>query len=397
MGRFVIFIIAIGLLGLIVYNHYFGAGLAIGDYTNVPKEVQVKYVPADFQSNINVEDALPILSNPYRYSREFEALIYEFNSSMLDHVANRMNLSDSLKTRVRGEYDKHHPYVFKLMFEDFVSLKDTTSQLYNTWYGNELTTSVDLLNEVAGKYTCFLVTQIFGTLLKTNEGKIYVKGKDINTPCGVAMSEGLKPMIERLKAKAAIDDFNNSKGIINERVERTIAELGTMEVRDRKGIGTSKQTKVLGFDVSSTEMEMSAISILKVGFKLDQFFDIKLDGGNGLVTVTLPEPTILSHEVFPKIDHLDVGWLQGLESADFNKNMDLLRREFRQDAIESDIMNKAKERAAELMETIMGPVVHGMSKNYKLRVRFKNTGRTPFGAEPEIKEKRAGVIGGLED
>lgn len=397
MGRFVIFIIACGLLGLIIYNHYFGAGGEIGGSAKVPKEVQVKYVPADFKSDINVEDALPILSNPYRYSREFEKLIYGFNRSMLDHVANRMNLSDSLKVRVRSEYDKHHPYVFKLMFDDFASLKDTTSNLYNTWYGSELTTSVDLLNEVAGKYTCFLVTQIFGTLLKTNEGKIYIKGKNVDTPCGVAMSEGLKPMIERLKARAAIDDFNQSKGLINERIERTIAELGTMEVRDRKGIGTSKQTKVLGFDVSTTEMEMSAISILKVGFKLDQYFDIKLNGGNGTVTVTLPEPTILSHEVFPKIDHLDVGWLQGLESADFNKNMDLLRREFRQDAIESDIMNKAKERAAELMETIMGPVVQGMSKSYKLKVRFKNTGRTPFGSDPDIKEKRASLSKGMED
>ena len=393
VGRFVVFIIAVGLLGLIVYNYYWGSGGEIGGYTNVPKEVQVKYVPSDFNANINEEEALPILSNPYRYSREFEALIYDFNLSMLNHVANRMNLSDSLKARVHSEYDKHHPYVFKLMFEDFASLKDTTSTLYNTWYGSELTTSVDLLNEVAGKYTCFLVTQIFGTLLKTKEGKIYIKGKNVDTPCGVAMAEGLKPMIERLRAKAAIEDFNNAKGIINERVERNIAELGTMEVRDRKGIGTSKQTKVLGFDVSSTEMEMSAISILKVGFKLDKYFDIKLNGKNGTVTVTLPEPEIISHEVFPKIDKLDIGWLQEIEEGDFNRNMDLLRREFRQDAIESDIMHKAKERAAELMETIMLPVVKGISQNYQLQVRFKNTGRTPFGSEVEIKEKRANVLG----
>lgn len=388
IGRFVVFMIAVGLLGLIIYNHYGGGSVGdVAGYTHVPKEVQVKYVPADFEAKINEEEALPILSNPYRYSREFEALIYDFNLSLLNHVARRMNVSDSLKMQVRSEYDKHHPYIFKLMFDDFVSMKDTSSTLYNTWYGSELTTSVDLLNEVAGKYTCFMVTQIFTTLLKTQEGKIYIKGKNIDTPCGVAMAEGLKPMMDRLRDKAAIEDFSRSKGIINERVERNIAELGTMEIRDRKGISTSKQTKVLGFDVSSTEMEMSAISILKVGFKLDKYFDIKLSEKNGTVTVVLPEPEILSHEVFPKIDKLDIGWMREIEQTDFNKNMDLLRREFRREAVEGDVMSKAKNRAVELMETILLPVVKGINPAFKLRVRFRNTGSIPLGKQVEIKDK----------
>ncbi len=393
VGRFVIFILAVGLLGLILYNYYWKDGNAIGGYTNVPKEVQIKYIPSDFQTDINVEDALPILSNPYRYSREFDALVYDFNLSLLNHVANRMNLSDSLKMRVRAEYDIHHPYISKLMFNDFTAMKDTTSTLYNMWYGSELTTAVDLLNEVASKYTCFMVNQIFSTLLKTQEGKIYVKGQNIDTPCGVAMSEGLKPMIERLKSKAAIEDFNRSKGIINERVERTIAELGTMEIRDRKGIGTSKQTKVLGFDVSSTEMEMSAISIIKVGFKLDKYFDLKLKESEQVVTVTLPEPEILSHEVFPKIDKLDIGWMREITQEDFNKNMDLLRREFRQDALESDVMDRAKTRAVELMETIMLPIVKGLDKNFKLRVRFRENALTPFRSDLDDKTKRANMVG----
>ncbi len=121
--------------------------------------------------------------------------------------------------------------------------------------------AVEVLHEVASKYTCFLINQILGTLLPTQEGKIYVKGESVNTPCGVALNEGLQPMIARLKERATVQDFTLSKGIFQERVEKAIAELGTMEIRDRKGIGTSKQTKVLGVDVSSTEMEMSAISI----------------------------------------------------------------------------------------------------------------------------------------
>ncbi len=379
--RLIIFVVAVGILGLIAYRYYGGTPEG---YTDVPEEVLVKYVPSDFKTDVDLENALPILSNPYRYSREFDQLIHDFNLSLVAHVANRMNLTDSLKIKMREEYEKHHPYIRRMMFNDFIALQDTTSTIYRTWYQNDLTNAVDILNEVASKYTCFFINQIISTLLPTQEGKIYVKGQDVNTPCGVALTEGLQPMIARLKERASVEDFNRAKGILQERVERTIAELGTMEIRDRKGIGTSKQTKVLGFDVSSTEMEMSAISILKVGFKLDKYFDISVSSNSGVVTITMPEPEILSHEVYPKLDKLDVGWMREINQGDFNKNMDLLRREFRREALESDVMDKAKIRATELMETMMMPVIKGLNSRYQLKVRFKNLS-PPLPDEPEAE------------
>ncbi len=379
LGRLIVFLGAIALLGLIAYRYYGRGGS--GNYTHIPKEVQIKYVPSNFHADIDYQNALPILANPYRYSEEFDQLIHDFNLSLLNHVANRMNLSDSLKIMVGVEYEKHHPYLRRMMYNDFLALQDTSSALYNTWYQNQATGAVDILNEVASKYTCFLVNQIFGTLLPTEEGKIYVKGENVDTPCGVALREGLQPMIARLKESAAVEDFNKSKGILQERVERAIAELGVMEIRDRKGIGTSKQTKVLGVDVSSTEMEMSAISIMKVGFKLDKFFEININSNSRIVTVTLPEPEILSHEVYPRIDKLSVGWLRELDQADFNKNIDLLRKEFRREAIENHVMEKARKQATDLMDTILTPVVKGMNSKYLVKVRFKG-----IVSEPEMPE-----------
>ncbi|MBK8564278.1 MAG: DUF4230 domain-containing protein [Saprospiraceae bacterium] len=379
--RLGVFILALGLLGFIAYRYYFAEGAA--NYTNIPKEVQIKYVPSDFKADIDYDNALPILANPVRYSREFEALIHDFNISLINHVANRMDLSDSLKIRVRQEYEKHHPYLHEMMYNDFVAMSDSSSTLYNTWYQNQLTGAVEILHEVASKYTCFFINQILGTLLPTQEGKIYVKGSSVNTPCGVALSEGLQPMIARLKERATIQDFTLAKGIFQERVEKAIAELGTMEIRDRKGIGTSKQTKVLGVDVSSTEMEMSAISILKVGFKLDKFFDVNLSSKSNIVTVTLPEPEILSHEVYPRIDKLDIGWMREFDQADFNKNMDVLRKEFRREALETDVMEKAKQRAIELMDTMMTPMIKGLNSRYELKVRFKSVTNIPDETEKQ--------------
>ncbi len=112
---------------------------------------------------------------------------------------------------------------------------------------------------------------------------------------------------------------------------------------------------------------------MKVGFKLDEFFDIRLDSKRNTVTVSLPAPTILTHEVYPKVDKLDIGWLREVQNTDFNKNFNLLRREFRRDALDSDIMDKAKVRADELMNTMLGPVVTSLNKRYKLKVRFKES------------------------
>ena len=204
-------------------------------------------------------------------------------------------------------------------------------------------------------------------------GHLAAKGNKVDTPCGVALQEGLKPMIKRLEERAAIDDFAKAKGLLEEKVEMAVSELATMEIKDRKGLSKSLKTKVWGVDVSSTDIEVSAMSILKVGFKLNNYFDVSLNDKNKVVTVTLPEPQILSHEVYPKVDKLDVGWMRELQDEDFNRNFNLLRTEFRRDALDSDVMERAKQEAANLMDLMFSPVVNSFNKKYKLQVRFKKS------------------------
>jgi len=178
-------------------------------------------------------------------------------------------------------------------------------------------------------------------------------------------------MMKRLEAKAAVADFSRAKGFLEEKVEKAISELATMEVRDKKGLNTELKTNVWGVNVSSTNIEISAISILKVGFKLNELFDISVNERQNAVTITLPEPQILSHEVYPKVDNLEVGWMREVQDEDFNKNFNLLRREFRTDAVNSDIMSRAKQEAVELMDLMFSPVVASLNRRYKLQIRFK--------------------------
>jgi len=373
LSKLLLYVLFASVCGLLFYNYFKNTNFGKGaDYSSVPKEMQIKYIPSDYQFDGDDETTLAIITNPDRYQREFNQLIYDFNLSMLHHVANRMDLADSIKVTIEAEYEKHHPYMRDMYYKDFVKIRDTSANLYESWYDNNFNSATEALNEVASNYSCYLVNQVIMNSLYANGGKLVGTGNSVETPCMIAMQESLKPLIRRLEQKAAIKDFSASKGLMEKKVEKAIAEIGTMEVRDRKGLSKQLQTKIWGYAVSSTDIEVSAISILKVGFKLDRYFDISVDSGRKRVTVTLPEPEILSHEVYPKIDALDVGWMRELSSEDFNKNFNVLRREFRRDALEDNIMRKSKVQAEDIMKLMMEPITKQMGGRFKLLIKFKN-------------------------
>ncbi|HRI61310.1 MAG TPA: DUF4230 domain-containing protein [Saprospiraceae bacterium] len=370
-GKQIVLLALISIAGVLLYNVLFSDGFTL---FQSPKSVQLTYMPADFQPNMDEEKTLRILANPELYKKEFDDMVYNFNVSLLYHVANRMALPDSLKRRLEPEYKKHHAYLKTLYYNDFVALKDTTAGMYETWYNDNTNQAVQIFNEVAGKYTCFFVTQIMATLIKADGGKLMAKGKDVETPCGIAIEEGLHPMMTRLQKRAEIIDFSASRGLLKDRVRRGIAELATYELRSRMGIDKTLQYKLLGFSVSETDIRVEAISVVKAGFKLDQYFDVTFSPTKGIIYVKLPPPTILSHEVYPRVDKLDVGFLAGIDAKDMNERFNELRREFRRDAIENEkVLDKAKMRADSVMQLILGPVVKSINRKYTLEVRFENT------------------------
>ena len=372
MGSQILLLGLIVVAALVVYN-LFITGDGVGDLSGKRKsrEIQLDYVQSDFKPNLDEGATLQILAQPERYRKEFDDLVYNFNLSLLYHVANRMNLPDSLKRRLEPEYKRHHEYLSNLYYFDFIALKDTTANLYEDWYSDNANNAVDLFNEVAGKYTCFFVTQIMSVLLKAGSTRLMGKGKDPNNACAIATDEGLRPMVDRLKKQADIYDFSNSRGMLKEKVRKGIAELATYELRSRLGLDKSLQYKVLGINVSDTDIRIEAISVIKSGFKLDQRFDVTFSPKQGIVYVTLPQPTILSHEVYPRVDKLDVGFLSGISSDELNRNFNDLRRQFRQEAIEKEhVLDKARLRADTVMQLLLGPTVRAMGKNYKLQIRY---------------------------
>lgn len=373
-GKQLLLLALVCLAGLIVYKTFFSDGSLSGLFGGGPKDVQLTYVPSDFQPNLDEESTLKILSDPAQYRKEFDALVYNFNLSLLYHVANRMGLPDSLKRQLEPMYRQQHDYLKTMYYNDFVALKDTTASLYETFYNDNANQAVQIFNEVAGKYTCFFVTQIMATLLKVTDGRFAARGKQVLTPCDIAINEALRPMVERLQKRAAIYDFSASRGLLKEKVRKGIAELGTYELRSRLAMDKTLQYKVFGWSISETDIQIEAISVVKAGFKLDQYFDVTFSPNKGIVYVKLPQPTILSHEVYPRVDKLDVGFLAGISGEEMNQNFNDLRRQFRDDAINQEhVLEHAKARADTVMQLMFGPVVKSMGRNYKLEVRFEGT------------------------
>lgn len=358
-------------IGAVLLYRYFKA--KPGSFLAAPAEYQLQYMPADFKLDVDPEMALAILQNPKRYRREFDELVFDINNDILNHIANRMGLNDSLRRKVLSEYEVEHPAFSDMYYRDFMRIRDTSASIYETWYEEGGRKVTEIFEEVAAKYTCFMVNKILAAVIPTRKGNILAKGSDVDTPCGIAMGEALAPLTERLQERAAIDDFSRSQGIFQEKVERVIGELATIEIRDKKGINKKMQTNIWGVNVSNTNVEISAISLLKVGFRLTDYFDIALDSRNKIVNITLPEPVILSHEVLPKIEKLDIGWLRELENKSINEGINSLRETFRAEALESNVMQRAKSQADDLMNTMFTPVAQMIGDDYRIKVNYRKT------------------------
>jgi len=356
------------------YNHYQKVSSIGGDvFTSKggkyeKRDFKVIYKAAGFNYKLDDEYTLELLADPTNRRKEFNNFLYEYNMALISHLGKRMGFTDSLMISARDRYNDHHGYVKDLYYKDFMRLRTGSNKATDTWYREDNTKAVASFNEVSSKYTCFIINHILTSILETKDGYLKVEGRSLNEPCSIALEEGIAPMIKRLKDRAVIDDFNRSRGLLSEKVETTISELATIEIRDKKGLQRKLQSKVMGYNVSSTNIDISAISILKAGFKLDEYFDIKMYSQGQRLVVTLPQPQLLSHEVYPRIDKLDVGWMRSIKDDDFNKNFNLLREEFRKDAIKSDILNKSKDKVQDILEILLSPL---LSDGYKMEIRFE--------------------------
>ena len=155
-----------------------------------------------------------------------------------------------------------------------------------------------------------------------------------------------------------------------EKSEQYISELATVKITERKGINKQLFTKIFGFNISSTEIEITALSIMKVGFDLERKFNIEIDAAKKEIVVQLPEPSVLSHEVSPRVDKLDIGIIKGLDNTDLNENISKLRNAFTESSYTEDVRLMAKEKASETLGNFISPILNTLPSGFKIVLEF---------------------------
>ena len=197
-------LIVVAILGILGVLGYKALKNTPGSFLAGPAEYELQYQPADFKYNIDTETALAVLQNPKRYRREFDDLVHDINTDILGHVSRRLGLNDSLQQAVLIEYDRQHPQLTELYYQDFMRLRDTSAALYETWYeeGGQKVTAI--FEEVASNYTCFMLNKVLAAVIRTRNGNILARGADVQNPCSIAMGEALRPLVARMAERAAI-------------------------------------------------------------------------------------------------------------------------------------------------------------------------------------------------
>ena len=83
----------------------------------------------------------------------------------------------NVMVRIEPNYQEHHEYLKQLYYNDFLALRDSTGNFYEAWYENEFASAATVLNEVASKYTCFLVNHVIMSMVESDGGSVKVVGK----------------------------------------------------------------------------------------------------------------------------------------------------------------------------------------------------------------------------
>ena len=88
------------------------------------------------------------------------------------------------------------------------------------------------------------------------------------------------------------------------------------------------------------------------------------------IIVELPAPTILSHDVSPRIDKLDIGIIEGLDNIELNENISKLRNAFIESSYTEDVRLMAKEKANETIRNFIAPLLSTLPGDYKVVLAF---------------------------
>lgn len=337
----------------------------IDEYIEISEEVDFKLIK-NFDKDI--ESNIEIISNPITNESKLFDLFRKINISIFNHICERINITGNIKNEIIKTYERKHRHLFNMFYDDLINSRENEPSLYDEWYEEYRYKSLTNFSECFKKNISFYISHVFATVIKTAKlPTIFNNGKRISLG-GIGLNEIFNPLIKKVKIQAAINDFSLAKGLLNLEVTKEISELCTYEIRDRKGLNKEIMAKILGIPFQKVVTEISAISIMKIGIDLNSDIDFYIDGD--LLVIELPEPKILTHEVYPKFDNFFLAWSGEFKVSHLNKMLNELRVEFRRVALENNCFEISKTKTESIINQTLIKLLKKFNLVFKVKIRF---------------------------
>ncbi len=378
--------------------------VAVGGFKELVDLTEEKFASLTYQKNIaNNITELKKMAEPDKF-QQFSSILKDIHEKILYGVEDMYDLPRNMGEKMMATYNDVHEQLAQKHYQQFESLNQATLvnnsnhfvsynnyqtiKNFNTVLRNNICLVIDaVLPVIKFKYASKIVSyaqakaeaERYNSVSENVDSISFAKATNqvlssiIEDLCEDIFSEVLSSLSANLLEHAVIKDISSLQ--LREKSRTAIAELATVE-----DAFTAVEKKAFRRDIawgylppSDSEISIEFKSIVKAGVQLDDYFEIKVEQEKKLVTITLSEPTILSNEPNYKVLRLKDGWIWNeIDEKLLNRTLEDGKQQIEQLALESGILEDAKENARQIFHTILQPLTSLPENVYEVNVRFAN-------------------------
>ncbi len=300
---------------------------------------------------------------------KFSEALYLIHKEATEFTLEELNLPHEIRSKVFRDLSQNKPELANYYLKELSKIEPYA---ITTWGEEQVLsypyyTSVDKFAEVASANITFVLNTFLGFITHGVANKITLAAA--TKPFQVILYQALLPIVEKLRNEALLLDHVNARIKIKKHLRKLIAQLATVEDKFTSEDEIHPTRKFLIF-TSRADILCHSTATVKAGFDLIKKFIVDIDTDLKIVKVYLPNPEILSFDVYTVYKSIEDGFLIDADETHLNELQSLIRRRLRQVALQSGILDSARKNAEEIVERILRPMMQTPYFNYKVRIYF---------------------------
>ncbi len=294
----------------------------------LPREISI--APNDPANSIDYENmvnrlylaTLDYKKDNSHASENFKECVDEINRVIIGYITDNTNLRDIEKQRLNTVYSVNRPYIIDVFFrrysENIIQSPIYINEPVNIRYPN--LSIVESFNRSVSACTNTLINIFFLNSLEPIKNGVQASmslASELNIT-GVVLEKLLYPLSYFLLKTAIVCDHVSGKIKLISETREMIAELATVGDEFEIVYNRPIERTILKLFSQTASLAIKTNSRVKVGFDLTNGFSLKIDDDKQILTVTLPEPRILSVDTDYSIIDIKNKLFVRIEKTDIN-------------------------------------------------------------------------------